>query len=394
MLRCGIPDGRRIGGHELESGANPAPHFFDERVARTPAMLEFKPDYEEARRRMDAWWECGVIDRALTSITFRKPESECVPEPVGSHGTLRDRWLDTDFNVRLRFAQAANTVYYADALPVKYANLGPDVFATFYGCELEFGERTSWSVPCLSDWRPESVDALRLDRDGFYFRKLIEMTDALIEVARGKFIVGHPDYHAGADCIAALRDPAVLCLDMIEHPEEVKALGDRLTEEVLGLYELFHEKFAAAGMPDSSWISATCDGRYFIEQCDFSCMVSNEMFEEFFLPNIERECAHMDRVIYHLDGPGALRYLDRLLEMPGIHAIQWVPGAGRDGWRRWVDVYRRIQQAGKGFPVGVHVSDLDDLFECLRPEGTWLNVGGLETRREADAALKKIATWT
>jgi hypothetical protein len=28
----------------------------------------------------------------------------------------------------------------------------------------------------------------------------------------------------------------------------------------------------------------------------------------------------------------SLRYLDCLLEIPEIHAIQWVPGAGREYW--------------------------------------------------------------
>jgi hypothetical protein len=50
----------------------------------------------------------------------------------------------------------------------------------------------------------------------------------------------------------------------------------------------------------------------------------------------------MDRCLYHLDGPQALRYLDRLLEIPAVHAIQWVPGAGRDYWVDWISLVTGI----------------------------------------------------
>ena len=124
-------------------------------------------------------------------------------------------------------------------------------------------------------------------------------------------------------------------------------------------------------------------------------MISDEMFEETFLEGIIRECQHMDRSIYHLDGPQALRYLDTLLGIPEIHAIQWVPGAGQDYWGEWVEVYQRIQAAGKAmqFP-GVHVSDLKNVFEALRPEGVWLSgISGISNREEAEAALETISRW-
>ena len=46
----------------------------------------------------------------------------------------------------------------------------------------------------------------------------MEMTDALIEAAKGKFIVGCTDLHGGGDAVAAFRDPAELLIDTIEKP--------------------------------------------------------------------------------------------------------------------------------------------------------------------------------
>jgi hypothetical protein len=356
-------------------------------------MFELKPDFERVLDRYEAWWQCEIVDRPLVSMSFPKPESDRVPVPEKDHATLRERWMDTTYVVERTVAQLRNSVHYADALPVGYPNLGPEVFSAFYGCPLEFGETTSWSEPILSDWSPESVDRLRLDQNNVYFRKILELTDALLEVGRDTFIVGYTDIHPGGDAIAAFRDPQKLCIDMIEHPEAVKALCERVTDDFIEVYDITYDKLSAAGMPSTTWLKATCRGKYHVPSNDFSCMISDRMFEEIFLPGIVRECRHMDRNIYHLDGPQALRYLDTLLALPEIHAIQWVPGAGRDDWADWVDVYRRIQAAGKAFCLYPPVEDLDDVFNALRPEGAWLIVGGVEDEAMAEAALAKVARW-
>lgn len=355
--------------------------------------FELKPDFEQVLERYEAWWACEIVDRPLVSISFPKPWAEQLPYPEKSHASFAERWMDAAYVVECMVAAVNNTVYYADALPIKWPNLGPEIFSAFYGCPLEFGETTSWSEPNLQDWTPESVAALRLDRENTYFLKILELTDALLEVAQGKFIVGYTDLHPGGDAIAAFRDPQQLCIDMIEYPAEVQSLLDRVTDDFIDVYDLYYEKLSSAGMPSTTWLGATCRGRYHVPSNDFSCMVSGRMYEEVFLPGIVRECQHMDRNIYHLDGPQALRYLDTLLAVPEVHAIQWVPGAGNDRWSDWIEVYRRIQAAGKAFVFYPPVQDLDQATEVLRPEGAWPVVSGVRDVEMAEAALKKIAAW-
>ncbi len=48
--------------------------------------------------------------------------------------------------------------FHAETFPVYFPNLGPDVYAAFYGAQLVFGEVTSWSVPLVRDW--DQVDDL------------------------------------------------------------------------------------------------------------------------------------------------------------------------------------------------------------------------------------------
>jgi len=359
-------------------------------------MFELKPDFDAVLNRYEAWWDCAIVDRPLASIRFPKPKAECWTFPRKDFPSIRDRWMDTEYLVKTAEVGLRNTVHFADSLPVAWPNLGPEVFSAFYGCEMEYGEHTAWSKPILPDFSGEAVSKLRLDTNSFYFRKIMEMTDALIEAGRNKFIVGYTDLHGGGDAIAAFREPQELLLDTIEHPMEIKHLRDRITTDFLRVYDLFHEKLAAGGMPSTTWCPATCKGKYHVPSNDFSCMISDQAFEELFIPGIIRECQHMDRCLYHLDGPQALRFLDRLLEIPEIQAIQWVPGAGQDYWADWINVYQRIQSKNKALQINsIPAKDLPRLFECLKPEGVWISsVSGIANDQEAEAALRQISKWT
>ena len=113
--------------------------------------IENLADLDDRVARQDAFWDCAVIDRPVVSITVPKAQPER-PDPSKDHATIRERWLDVDYHVERALAYVMNTDYLGDAIPHAMPNLGPEVFSTFFGCELEFGEYTSWSVPSLESW--------------------------------------------------------------------------------------------------------------------------------------------------------------------------------------------------------------------------------------------------
>lgn len=355
-------------------------------------MYELKPDFAQVLDRFEAWWQGAVLDRALVSFSYTRPRETCVPVPVSQHANHRERWMDVAFAVDAACARLANTVFGGDALPVAWPNLGPEVFSAFYGCPLVFTESTSWSEPILEDW--DSADELALDRNNQYFRMILQLTDALLQAGRGRFLVGYTDLHGGGDAVAAFRDPQRLCIDILERPDDLRALTERVTVDFLRVYDTYHHKLQAAGMHSVTWLPATCGGRMHVPSNDFSCMISQELFEDLFIPGIVQECRHMDRCIYHLDGPQALRYLDLILEIPEIDAVQWVPGAGQDHWSDWIGVYRRIQAAGKSFILYPPVTELDQVFAVLRPEGAWLHISGVADDSAAQDVLDAVSRWT
>jgi hypothetical protein len=219
------------------------------------------------------------------------------------------------------------------------------------------------------------------------------MTDALLEAGEGKFITGMTDWHPGGDAIAAFRDPASLALDMVLNLDEVRALLARLESDYFRIYDVFYHKLRAAGQPITTWTPLVCDCRYYVPSNDFSIMISTEMFEDVFLPGIIRECQFLDRSIYHLDGPGALRHLDTLLAIDELDAVQWVFGAGNEGFHRWVDVYRRVQSADKGIQVMCALDEVPSVMDTLNPHGLYLQVSDVPSRDAAIALLVDLSAW-
>ncbi len=355
-------------------------------------MFALKPDYEQSKKRIDAFWERQLIDRPVVQFILAKPPAEQQPLPISHHTSPAERWMDAGYQAELALAALSNSLYPGDTLPVAWPNLGPEVFAAFYGCPLAFGDYgTSWTAPILKEW--PQVGSIRLDRQNCYLEKLLEMTGALLEAGRERFIVGMTDWHPGGDALAALRDPQNLALDLVEHPAEVKALLSQLERDYFGVYDLFYEKLRRAGQPITAWINLACDGKYYIPSNDFSAMISTAMFEEFFLPGIRRECQFLEHSIYHLDGPGATRHLDLLLAISELDAVQFVPTVGDAAVVRWAPLYRRIQSAGKGVHFTCDIGEIEDVMALLKPEGLYLQVTGTPSLEAAEAALKKLERW-
>ncbi len=355
-------------------------------------MFALKPDYDQVKTRIDAFWERQVIDRPVVQFILSKPVSEQLPLPPAPRAAPAGGWLDAGYQAELALATLSNALYPGDTLPIAWPNLGPDVFAAFYGCPLEFGDYgTSWTAPVLKDWSQAGV--ICLDWDNLYLKKLLEMTDALLEIGRGRFITGMTDWHTGGDALAALRGPQNLAVDLVEHPAEVKVLLRQIEQDYYAVFDLFYEKLRRCGQPITAWINLVCDGKYYIPSNDFSGMISTAMFEEFFLPGIRRECQFLDRSIYHLDGPAAIRHLDLLLAIPELDAIQFVPTVGDEAVSKWVPLYRRIQAGGKGLHFTCDIAEIDTVIELLNPEGLFLQVKNAHSLEAAETALKKLERW-
>ena len=327
----------------------------------------------------------------MVSIFVPKAEESIAPPDPSVFSSIGDRWLNADYVAECAIAWTSNLDYFGDALPVAWPNLGPDLMAAFLGGELKFAETTSWSSPLILEW--EDAEKIVFSEDNYYYRKTLELTDALLEAGRGRFYTGLTDFHTGGDGVAALRGPEQLNYDMIENRDRVRTLRERIDPIYMGIFDSFHERLVSANQPTTTWAPLTSTRKWGIVSNDFSCMISKEMYDEVFLPGIIEECRFLDASLYHLDGPGALQHLESILAIPELDAVQWVAGEGHGPASKWIELYKRIQNAGKGLQIWLGLDEIDFFMRELRPEGLWLEIYGVKDAETAEAVIKTVSKW-
>ncbi|MBI5668506.1 MAG: hypothetical protein HZC41_10915 [Chloroflexi bacterium] len=352
--------------------------------------LEGMPDFDRAMQRVYAWYAGAVLDRPpvrfMAHNAFVNQALADYPSP-----SLKDRWFDVEFQVDTFARSLQGKRFHGETFPVFFPNLGPEVYAAFYGSEVEYGEVTAWSKPLVHDW--DDMQRLRLDTDNSYWRKLDELTRCALERCTGQFLVGYTDMHPGVDCAASWRDPQQFCIDLIECPDEAAQLIEIAIRDFECIYDHFDNILKAHGQLSVSWMGIPSFGRMHIPSCDFSALISPALFERFCLPVLQREVKTMTHNIFHVDGKGVLKHLDRILSVPEVHALQWVQGVGSDQpIMQWVPTIQRMQ-ARRPVIVDINKHELDDFMAAVKPEGIFLWIGTDNEDEELDI-LRRISTWT
>jgi len=355
--------------------------------------IEGMPQFDMAMKRVYAWFENEIIDRPPIRFQAHNAFLASATEDIAdlSKEGKQAWWFDVETQVDLFIQSIEGHRFYGETFPVFFPNLGPDVYAAFYGAELQFGEITSWSIPCVCEW--EDVENLKFDWDNSYFKKIEELTQHALDRCKGKALVGYTDLHPGLDCVAAWRDPQQLCFDMIEAPEKVEQLAELAIADFETIYDHFDNMLKEAGQLSVSWMGIPSFGRMHIPSCDFSSLISPKFFQRFGLPLLQREVKSMTHNVFHVDGRGVSKNIDTILTVPEVHAIQWVQGMGDDyPIMQWVPFIKDLQARDIPIVVDLSKEDLDDFIAVMDPKGLFLWVA-TENEEEEIELLKRVETW-
>jgi hypothetical protein len=179
---------------------------------------------------------------------------------------------------------------------------------------------------------------------------------------------------------------------MVDQPSAVSRWLKHLTTVWMEAYDEL-AGLLPAGCGVRSWLPYWTSRRSYPLQNDFSCMISPALFRELCLPELETLTGALDHAFYHLDGPGAVKQVDALLELPRLRAIQWQPGAGGGTATEWLPLLKRIQAAGKGLLIDVRPHEFDTIMRELHPEGVITRVIADATPDQADAFVRHLARW-
>jgi len=222
-----------------------------------------------------------------------------------------------------------------------------------------------WAKPCLR--HPESAE-FAYDPDNRYWRFSLAAFTEVRRLAGGKMLQQFPDLIEGLDTLAAMRGTENLLEDLCDRPEWVHASLRKLTDLYFRYYDVLYELLRDEVGGSVFW--AWAPGRMVKLQCDFSAMISPDMFAEFMVPVLKEMTERTGYSMYHWDGPGAICHHDHLLSIPNLDMLQWTPGAGvEETWhKRWWPLYHKTLEAGKKLYIaGLH--DKEQLLAFRREFG-------------------------
>ncbi len=356
--------------------------------------LEGMPQFDMAMKRVYAWYQNEIIDRPPVRFQAHNAFLNAATEEIENLPREEKKawWFDVELQVDLFVKSVQGRRFHGETFPVYFPNLGPEIYAAFYGAELVYGEVTSYAEPLVKSWH--DIDLPKLDMQNEYFKTIEDLTQHALERCEGLFMVGYTDLHPGLDCAAAWRDPQIFCLDLFDNPDGVKRLAELAIADFEIVFDHFDAMLKAKGQLSASWMGIPSFGKMHIPSCDFSSLISPEFFNEFGLPILEREVRSMTHNIFHVDGAGVAKHLDAILSVPEVHALQWVQGVGDDyPIMQWTPFIKEYQAKGIPMVIDLAKEDIEAFIDVMDPEGLFLWVATESEEEEIDI-LKRIGKWS
>jgi 5-methyltetrahydrofolate--homocysteine methyltransferase len=328
-------------------------------------------DMQRVKQDWMAWWAgtlehpfFGVeaIDNALTGTPFYYNEIT----PMESEELSVDQILDgiEQFGMGIH--------WFGGAYPKFWPNYGPGVMAAFLGSELHIRPDTVWFDPL----DVESLEQIqpRLDPQSMWWQRVYKLTDLATRRWQDKAMVGLTDLGGNLDILASLRSSEKLLLDLSDSPDEVMRITLEITRLWMKFYDQLYTLTDGATHGSCGWSPMWAPGKFYMLQSDFSYMISPRMFKRFVMPDLTACCDFLDFAFYHMDGVGQLNHLDQLLSIPNLRGIQWIPGAGQPEPEEWLDVLKKIREAGKLCQVYVTRAGMEKIISALGWQGFYFHI--------------------
>ncbi len=336
--------------------------------------------FETAER----WW-AGELERPLLHVTLsgadpRRPEPKLpAVRRTAEYGAdasvedIVDRW-DYDFSGQR---------WLGDAFPARHPDFGPGCLAATLGAETVVDSETVW-FRYEGDTSPADL-RLDLDFGHPWVRRIEDIYRAALDRWDGNVQLGMTDLGGALDVLSTFRPGEKLLLDLYDAPEDVVCRTRDMHALWWRAFEHFNRILRPRNPGYTAWTPLFSADPFYMLQCDFCYMIGPEQFDAFVRPELAASCRKLAHPFYHLDGPGQLPHLDSLLRIPELEGIQWVPGAGHPDASHWIDVYRRIREAGKLAQVVGDMAAFDAVASGLGSAEGLFFIASLPVDREREA---------
>ena len=330
-----------------------------------------------------AAWSAHALDRPLVQIVGHEhdPATRHVSVPKFHSNYGLD--LPAEEVIRQVSSELEATGYYGDAYPRWFPNFGPGIVAGFLGARVQTVPDTVWFEPARLV--PVSDLELAYQAGNAWWRRVQDLTRAATRAWADQVQVGHTDLGGNLDIVASFRTTQGLLYELVDEPEAIARLASQVTDLWLRYHDELTMIVESGSRGTTCWAPIWTTGRGYMLQCDFSYMISPQMFERFVLPDLMRCCDRLDQGFYHLDGAGQIAHLDLLLGIDRLRGIQWVPVAGAPPPEEWCGLLKRIIDAGKLCQLYVTAEGALKIVKTLGGRGFMLTI--TDEMSEAEATL-------
>lgn len=344
--------------------------------------MKYKKNWEEAKVKWGNYWKQQNTGRPLMCVIARKPEVEKFSGGKPVEGGCKDiicQGLFYNLPEKLKWKSMEDKYQNAEQIVGRYrhfcetheflgesfpnlnVDFGPGSLAAYLGSDISFKEDTIWFHPCIEDW--DEAPAFRFDSENPWFQKHLALVKRCRELAGDDFYVDMPDLMENLDVLASLKNAQELLCDMLEDPDSIKERVRQMDDIYYEYYDRFYDTIKdTEGGNAYTVFQIWGPGRTVKLQCDLSAMISPDYFRDFVQESLRRQAQGADQVLYHLDGPQAIRHLDALMEIEEIDALQWTSGdAGPDGTlEEWDAIYDKARAAGKSLWIKVYSGEFEE----------------------------------
>lgn len=326
------------------------------------------PQWDQRRQRYEEYWN----RTNKTPLLFITAEAD-KQYPIELHEIdSKQWWFDCDYKIQSARAYFKNTYFGGDSYPHVMPTVGADVMASSLGLNIIYNDASVWVEH--KDCPLSEFQDFTLNKEDYYYKKLEEVITRYVEDAKnGDYIVGMADMGTLLDGVSSLIGAERLCLEMMDHPEEVKRVTEehfKLFQQVYTNYNNIVTKYQGG---NTNWLSIYSDIPWYFISIDVIVMLSGAFFEEFVDESLRKMVDFHDRTLFHLDGENAVMHLDRILKVEKLTGVQVQATPFVQSAEFWIPHLKKIQAAGKNIWVEArHKQDVKDFIENLEPEGLFI----------------------
>jgi len=262
-----------------------------------------EPGYKEAIARWGAFWSLEDVGRPMWMIPTTPVLTAAEVGLVPIRSLLQDR--EQQLNAQLGLLQWRQSVEVGDDfVPHLQAQQGVTVFASAFGCRIEFFDHTlPWAHPVIRPGdAPEKVYELPVPAvtDG-QLGTILEWGDYFVERTAGRYALALTDLQGPLDSSYLVWEPTAFMLAMYTNPREVHHLMRLMTDLIIRFVREQRSRvpqFMPCHFPPV-WLP---DGRGISVSDDCLAVLSPALYEQFALPYLNELSEEFGGVFIHSCG--------------------------------------------------------------------------------------------